>query len=144
MKEPLEGNFGLIKPFENQGGEDLTDARNDSEMLSPGEKADVLRYQLALKGLDPYNSAHVITTADELGFGCDAVCALKGQERLLDSEEYSAALVREKADVLQSQLALRGLDPYNSAHVMTTADELGADYRVVGALKGRRIKRCSE
>ena len=86
MKEPLEGNFGLIKPFENQGGEDLTDARNDSEMLSPGEKA----------------------------------------------------------DVLQSQLALRGLDPYNSAHVMTTADELGADYRVVGALKGRRIKRCSE
>ena len=139
MKEPLESNFGPIKPFEDQGGED-SDARNDSEMLSPEEKADALRSQLALRGLNPYNSAHVITTADKLGFGCDAVCALKGREKLLDGER----LVREKANVLQSQLALRGLDPYNSAHVITMADELGADYRVVGVLKRRRIKSRSE
>ena len=85
MKEPLESNFGPIKPFEDQGGED-SDARNDSEMLSPEEKADALR----------------------------------------------------------SQLALRGLNPYNSAHVITMADELGADYRVVGVLKRRRIKSRSE
>ncbi len=76
MKEPSD-NLDFIKPFGNQGGEDLTDARNDSEMLSPGEKADALRSQLALRGLDPYNSAHVLTMADELGADYEVVNALK-------------------------------------------------------------------
>lgn len=76
MKEPPEGNPDFIKPFENQRGEDLTDARNDSDM-SPEEKADALRSQLALRGLDPYNSAHVLTMADELGADYEVVNALK-------------------------------------------------------------------
>ena len=56
MKELPEDNLDFIKPFENQRGEDLTGARNDSDM-SPEEKADALRSQLALRRLDPQPSA---------------------------------------------------------------------------------------